>query len=339
MYEFFNRHAAVDADPHEPDLPIEEDQVLQVTPQGQVHLMGSARTFDFTRERAKTLAAERSPVSGADLLAAVETYLALPARSSPPRYRVLRARRVWNDPPLTDYGFIVETEPRIQALLHALPRGGGPQYFFPEVEQATLYVPHRSSLQELLLDQARELAEEPIRLALDVRGMGELTARTQRDQGDDFFHNYRSDYMYANHGLMLREPYAGRRVYDLLRVLDLLQHHGCRQIHLVGRGMGAITATLAAVLHPLVQQVTLHNALLSFHELTQDPRYTWPLSCMLFGVLNRFDLPDCLRDLIQRKNLTLVDPWDSRMQTWTAERLGYHLQELNLRDVRVRWSD
>jgi dienelactone hydrolase len=338
MYRFFNRHAGVNADPREPDRPIEEDHVLQVTPQGQVHLMGSARTSDFTAERAKALADQRKPLAGSDLAAAIEEYLALPARSKSPRYRVMRARRVWNDPPLNDYGFIVETETRIQALLHAIPLTGGPQYFFPNVEQATLYIPHRSSLQEILLGQARELEEEPIRFALDVRGIGDLTARTQKDRGDDFFHNYRSDYMYANHGLMLRESYAGRRVYDLLRVLDLFQTHGCRQIHLVGRGMGAITATLAAVVHPVVTRLTLYNALLSFHELTQDPRYTWPLSCMVFGVLERFDLPDCLRELMHSKRLTVFDPWNSRMQAWTADDLGLHLKQLDLPALPVRWT-
>ncbi|OHB80784.1 MAG: hypothetical protein A2W31_10105 [Planctomycetes bacterium RBG_16_64_10] len=67
--------------------------------------------------------------------------------------------------------------------------------------------------------------------------------------------------MYANHGLMLSESYRGRRVHDLLRVLDLFQAHGYRQIHLVGRGLGSITVSFAAALHPLVAQVTLHNAL------------------------------------------------------------------------------
>ena len=53
--------------------------------------------------------------------------------------------------------------------------------------------------------------------------MGQLTARTHKDRGDDFFHYYHSDFMYANHGVMLRESYAGRRVHDLLSVLDLFQ--------------------------------------------------------------------------------------------------------------------
>ncbi len=334
-YRFFNHYAGVNADPNEPDVPVEEDQVLQATPDGQVYRLDSARTFDFTRQKADVLAQHRSAVSGDRLIRKLKSCLALPNRSSAPRYRVLRARRVWNDPGLTDYGFLVETEPRILAILHAIPRDGSPQYFFPEVERTALYVPHRSALQEILLGQTADLEDEPIRFAIDVRGIGDLTARTQKDQGDDFFHDYRSDYMYANHGLMLREPYVGRRVHDLLRTLDLFQSHGCRNLHLVGRGMGAITATFAAVLHPVVTQVTLHNALLSYHELTQDPRYTWPLSAMIFDVLHHFDLPDCLQALHREKQLTVVEPWNSRMQPWSREQLAEHLERIGLADLRV----
>ena len=180
------------------------------------------------------------------------------------------------------------------------------------------------------------MPDEPVRFALDVRGMGELTARTHKDQGDDFFDPYHSDYMYANHGLMLREPYAGRRVHDVLSVLDLFQANGYQEIHLVGRGMGAITATFAAVVHPLVRQVTLHNALLSYHELTQDARYTWPLSAMVFGILREMDLPDCLLQLATQKNLALVDPWNSRMQVWDSGQLPAHLKSLGLDTLPVQ---
>jgi dienelactone hydrolase len=338
MYRFFNQHAQVDGSPAEPELPPEPEEVLRATPQGQVHLLGSRRTFDFTRQKANDWAARRDRLAGQQLVEAVGQSLALPERHGAPAYRVMRARRIWNSPSLTDYGFVVETEPRMVAMLHAIPRSG-PQYHFPRGQRATLYIPHRSSLKEMITGQAPHPADEPIRFALDVRGMGQLTARTHKDSGDDFFDPYHSDYMYANHGLMLREPYAGRRVHDALCVLDLFQAHGYREIHLVGRGMGAITATFAALLHPLVNRVTLHNALLSYHELTQDPRYTWPLSAMVFDVLKTYDLPDCLRHLAAEKHLALVAPWTSRMQPWPAEQLPAHLKSLGLDEVPIGASE
>jgi pimeloyl-ACP methyl ester carboxylesterase len=250
----------------------------------------------------------------------------------------MRERVIQSSPPLRHYGFVIETEPRVFAMLHALP-AKAPLFYFPAGESATLYVPHRSSLEEMVSGQAPPIPGESTRFALDVRGMGELTARTHKDQGDDFFHAYRSDYLYACEGMKLGESYCGRRVHDLLSTLDLFQAQGYRQVHLVGRGMGAITATFAAVLHPLVAQVTLHNALLSYHELTEEPRYDWPLSAMVFGVLEKTDLPDALRELAASKRLAVVDPWDSRMRTWKKEKLGAHLAALGLDGLRVQWSE
>jgi pimeloyl-ACP methyl ester carboxylesterase len=337
MYRFFNKHADIEASPTEPDIPVEKDENLQVTSKGQVHLMDSATTFGITSKVARDLAEHRQPVSGKALVEKVVQHLALPERKGPPHYRVLRQRVVWTKPTLRQHGFMVETEPGVLALLHAVVKSGA-VYYFPEAAQATLYVPHRSSLQEIILGQAPAVPDGGIQFAVDVRGMGELTGRTQKDDGDDFFHYYHSDYMYANHGLMLSEPYCGRRVYDLLRVLDLCEWNGYREIHLVGRGMGAITAAFAAIVHPVVKQVTLHNALLSYHELTQTERYAWPLSAMVFDVLHHFDLSDCLRELAAAKELTIIDPWDSQMRLWEKDKLQEHLPSLGLDKVGIRWS-
>jgi dienelactone hydrolase len=340
MYAFFNRHARIEADTREPQMAAEPDEVLQVTASGQVHQLKSQRTFDFTRAEAARVAARRARLSGKALSDELTKLLALPALTGAPRYRVMRERvieRPAPQRPLRDFGFVIETEPRIFAMLHALP-AQAPLYYFPKGEAATLYVPHRASLEEIIANQAPPPAAN-IRFALDVRGMGELTARTHKDQGEAFFHPYGSDYLYACEGMKLGESYCGRRVHDLLSTLDLFQAHGYRQLHLVGRGMGAITATFAAVLHPLVTQVTLHNALLSYHELTQEPRYNWPLSALVFGILAKTDLPDCLRTLAASKQLTIVDPWDSRLRLWKKEPLDAHLTALGLDELKVQWSE
>lgn len=342
MYAFFNRHARlVDASTREPEQAAEPDHILQVTAAGQVHQLKSQRTFDFTRAEAERLAAQRRRLSGKELADELSKLLALPARPAAPRYRVMRERvigRTAPQRPLKDFGFVIETEPQAFAMLHALP-AQAPLFYFPQGEAATLYIPHRSSLEEIAAGQAPPPPATNIRFALDVRGMGELTARTHKDQGDDFFHPYRSDYLYACEGMKLSESYCGRRVHDLLSTLDLFQAQGYRQIHLVGRGMGAITATFAALLHPLVVQVTLHDALLSYHELTQEPRYEWPLSALVFGILTKTDLPDCLRQLATAKRLTIVDPWDGRMRPWRKEQLGAHLTALGLNELKVQWSE
>jgi len=337
MYRFFNRHAEVTASPVEPDMPPEKDETLQVTVTGQTAALGAKRTFDFTSEAARQVAAKRKNLSGKALTDELAKLLALPARTAPPNYRVMRDRRI--SATLRDYGFVIETEQHnganVFALLHAIPKSG-PQYFFPKVETATLYVPHLSSLDEIAAGQAPPLADGEIRFALDVRGLGDMTARLHKDAGNDFFSPYGTDYFYSTLAMMWNESYCGRRVHDLLSTLDLFVANGCRQIHLVGRGLGAVTATFAAVLHPLVKQVTLHNALLSYHELTQDDRYQWPFSTLVHGILQRLDLPDCLRELAATKRLGIVDPWNARMQTWPREKVPAHLLSLGLEKLDVK---
>lgn len=340
VYEFFNRHLGVSAEPAEPAMPAESDATLQVTPTGQVLPLGSRRAFDFIRDEAGRLALRRKPLAGKALSSELTKQLNLPARQAPPAYRVMRERVIRRTPLFRDYGFVIETESQpapVFAMLHAIPKIA-PQYFFPEGKSATLHVPHVSSLEELLSGQLEYSADEPVLFALDARGMGEMTARTHKDQGDDFFHPYRSDYFYAGEGLKLGEPYCGRRVHDVLATLDLFQANGCQGIHLTGRGMGAITAAMAAVLHPLVTQVTLHNALLSYQELAEDPRYSWPLSAMVYGILNGLDLPDCLRELAVAKKLAVIDPWNSRMALWQKDKLPAHLASLGLEKLEIRWS-
>lgn len=339
MYKFFNRHAGVTASTVEPDVPAEKDETLQVTSSGQIAELNPKRTFDFTSAEAQQIAVTRKKLSGKALADELTKALALPSRTLPPNYRIVRDRRV--SPTMREYGYLIETEQfngaNIFALLHVIPKPG-PQYFFPNNKTATLYVPHLSSLEEIVAGKAPQLADGETLLALDVRGIGEMAARLHKDMGDDFFSPYGTDYFYSTLAMMWNESHCGRRVHDLLSTLDLFAANGCQEMHLVARGIGAITATFAAVLHPLVKQVTLHNALLSYHELTQDERYQWPLSTLVYGVLQRLDLSDCLRELAGTKRLSIVDPWNARMQVWPREKLAAHLQSLGLEKLEVRWS-
>lgn len=337
MYKFFNRHAGVVASTIEPDVPPETDETLQVTETGQTAAIGAKRAFDFTSAEAGNVAATRQKLSGKTLADELTKLLTLPARTATPNYRIVRDRRI--SPTMREYGYLIETEQHnganVFAMLHVIPKPG-PQYFFPNNKTATLYVPHLSALEEIVAGKAPTVADGEPLLALDVRGIGEMTARLHKETTDDFFLPYGTDYFYSTLALMWNESYCGRRVHDLLSTLDLFAANGCQEMHLVGRGLGSATATFAAVLHPLVKQVTLHNALLSYHELTEDDRYQWPLSTLPYGILQRLDLPDCLRELAATKRLSIVDPWDARMQVWPREKLSAHLQALRLEKLDVK---
>ncbi len=334
MYRFFNRHTGLRANAREPQpLKAEIPQTLHATPKGQVHyLRPKPRTVsDFTADAARELAGRRKPLAGAKLAAAITKRLALPKRAGPPHYRVMRTQ--WVHPTkamrLADNRFPIETEPGVQAMVHVFSKTR--LFHFPPGKSATLYVSHLSSRAELLEKQVP--AADPL-FAVDVRGIGAMAALTC--SLGEFFAPYDSDYMYATYGQMLNEPYSGRRVHDVLCALDLVADKGYRDVHLVGRGMGAIWATFAACLYPVVKRVTLHNMLLSYHELAQTPVYKWPLSSLVFGVLEAFDLPDCLRELARRKKLTLVAPWNAHQRPWKREALRAHLKALGLSGMRVK---
>jgi hypothetical protein len=108
---------------------------------------------------------------------------------------------------------------------------------------------------------------------------------------------------------MLDYPVAGQRTHDLLRVLAWLQAAGHREVHLCARGWGAVPATFAAMLSPLVVQVTLRHALTSYAAVTEVEQPRCPVALLLPGVLRDFDLPDCYAALAA-KRLALAEPWE-----------------------------
>lgn len=124
---------------------------------------------------------------------------------------------------------------------------------------------------------------------------------------DTFLSPYGSHYFYAAHSLMLDRPLLGQRTFDVLRVIQLLvaTRH---EIHLAGRGWGALPAAFAALLSENVKQLTLKNALSSFLEIATNADAKWPYAVMLPDVLRHFDLPDCYAAL-KSKNLKLIEPW------------------------------
>ena len=332
MLRFFNRHAGVDASGREARGPLAKDETLWATPSGQVHRMrGVRRVFDFTRDTAQALATTRRCVGPDALRRLLPRLLNLPRRRGVPHHRVLRQRPDADRRHVHHSSFAVETEPGIQAILHLWSKTSG-YFHLPDRRQATVYVPHVSSLQDVTGRQVPRRDDELF--SVDVRGLGQSTALTCNDT--ELFSAYGNDYFYAAHGQMLGESYLGRRVHDLLAVLDLLDATVTDHIHLIGRGMGALLATFAACLHPAVKRVTLKNALLSYHDLTQVPVQSWPLSSLPFGVLRHGDLPDCYRALAP-KRLTIVEPWTSQMRVWKPDALRRHVKTLGLgaRCVRV----
>jgi cephalosporin-C deacetylase-like acetyl esterase len=336
LYSWFNRATgttAVDSDrafdgvlqatadvkfSAEPEITIEKDETLWCTGQGQVAADKNTRTvFDFTREKSKQLASRRTELRGAALRQAVTDVLKLPEnRRGTPEYRNWRYLGSRSYPTKYAMSYTVETEPGVQAIVYRLtteswysrpPRAG---------KRAILYVSHLSSDNELreepLVREVMQAESDSPVFACDVRGIGESLPDTCNP--GSFHSSYGNDYFYAIHSLMLDRPYLGQKTFDVLRVLDWLGSVGHTDIHLVGRGWGALAATFAAVISDQVKQVTLKNALTSYAEIAESEHYNWPLSALLPCVLAQFDLPDCFAELNSKKL--------RRIDSWGAEPLG-----------------
>jgi len=310
MYRWFNRATGISQATTEPKLPLEKDETLWCAPGGQVAELKSRTVFSFTRARSQELGKARRKLEGKELVQAVTNLLKLPPRGPAPDYRILRSIGGRKYPKKHSTTYAVETEPGVHALVYMLLDQGHASRPPQGRTRAILYVAHHSSDAELreepLVAELIKAEPESAFFACDVRGIGE--SRPNTCGKDQFLQPYGNDFFYAIHSLMLDYPYLGQKTHDVLQVLSWLEANGCREVHLAAKGWGALAATLAAVLSPLVVQVTLKNALVSYSEVAESETYRWPLSALLPGVLKHFDLPDCYRAL-EAKKLRQIEPW------------------------------
>jgi dienelactone hydrolase/pimeloyl-ACP methyl ester carboxylesterase len=311
MYRWFNRCTRISDAKTEPTLVLEEEQALWCTPRGQVAELKSKPIYAFTQEKSRALAAKRLDLDGTALARTVAEVLRLPARTGAPEFRILRPLPDRRYPMKHALPYMVETDPGVHAIVYRLTNE--PLLSRPprDSNKAILYVSHASADEELRSERlVRDLLvagpDTPF-YACDVRGIGDSEPRTTTLNPDL---EYSTDYFYSSHAIMLDYPYVGQRTHDLLRVLDWLNEWGYGQIHLAGRGYGALPATFAALLSRHVTQVTLKNALTSYSAIAENKDYQSPLSALPPGILTSFDLPDCYREL-KHKNLTLIEAQSS----------------------------
>jgi dienelactone hydrolase/pimeloyl-ACP methyl ester carboxylesterase len=313
MYAFFLKHAGLKGDAAEGDLKPVPPRKLFVTPTGETHRAGSRRAFEFTADAAAELARRRGKPDERQLVAAAARLLALPKTDGPPEYRALHASRRFGTLPGQRFQFAVETEPGIQVILTTF----GPPHamMHPPTGELTLYVAHTSGQKDVAsIAELGKLArgKRPL-VVCDPRGIGQSRAMTCGSK--DFFDVYGSDFLYASQGEMFAESYLGRRVFDVLRVTDLLLAKGAKRVDLLGRGLGSVIVAFAALLHPSRPRARIFHYLPSFELIARTPAPRWPLSSLPRGVLKHFDLPDVYRVLARR--LRKDQPWDARMRPLT----------------------
>lgn len=314
MYGFFNKVTGISNTSTEPSLTLEKEETLWCTPHGQVGEFKSHTIFSITSQLSSSLQKKRGRVQGDALKQAVISALKLPSYEDLPYYRILRPSKNRLYPKNFACTYAVETESNIFTIVYRLD--DNPLYSRPPsgLKRALLYVSHQSAdmelRQETMLAEIIQMEPNSAAFACDIRGIGESKPNTC---GTNFLAPYGSDYFYGIHSNMLDYPYVGQKTLDVLKVINWLKSYGHDQIHLVGKGWGAIPATFAALLSNTVSQVTLKNAITSYSDIAENEDYKWPLSMMLPGGLKTFDLPDCYRELAV-KNLRLIEPWSAKAE-------------------------
>src|SRR5690606_2653478 len=91
----------------------------------------------------------------------------------------------------------------------------------------TLYIPHLSSESDVLSREVPQVG--PVLYTIDPRGVGRSQPQTC-DPHTTPTGAVGVEYFYHAQSLMLGESYPGRRVYDVLCVLDLLASRGARRV-------------------------------------------------------------------------------------------------------------
>jgi len=311
MYSFFCHHAKIDGQGKEPKIKVHRPQELWATKKGQVTKEKSKRVIDFSRRKLKEAERRRKGFSP-DILK--EKLSLSPFPELPPSYRVLRV--------INGYSRIaVETEEEVFTILK-YPAKKGITFHLPEGKEVILYLPHISSeddyrkeplLKNLLKDKRQVFA-------VDTRGIGESTSKTCSDKAD-FFSMYESEFFYASYGIMCGSPLAGRRTFDILRVIQLLKSIGYNSFEVVGRGLGGLIALYTACLEEGIKKITIKNCLSSFAEMVNSDLHKWPLSILLPDILLDFDIPDMRLYLKKRKQeVRFLEPWDAMLHRSTQKK-------------------
>lgn len=307
MLKFFCKQTGLNPYNKEVSSLVEKTENLWATRKGQVIDAGARPVYEVLGQTAKKIAEKRKRLSDSEVILEVKKILNVSMPENAPHYRILRPADEGEKTVTARYA--VETERNVRTILHKRLTETAHAGTLDVEKTVHLFIPHLSAEQDMNNDPiAKKLMKKGPLYCLDVRGMGESLP----DDSLDFFHPYGKDYMYHGHGLMLRQSYLGRRVYDILQVLNLLENEGADEIYLYGRGQGAILALFAGVLHKNIKKTVLKNLPLSFYEWTQVPVVTWPAANFPRGILKKLDIPDCLN--ILGKKVEVVEPWGPDMK-------------------------
>jgi len=289
MVSFFCKIAKKEIVELDPEIEIEKREDLDATKKGNVILEGSKPHYKIIKEKAEEIIKNRKKLNEDELKENVRKCLKIPENINIPHYRIL--------PPVTLKGkivgrYAVETEENIWVILKKINTEN--PYFLESEEEINLYIPDISSEDEI--KKGDRLKEEGKNYFIDVRGLGESIP----DSKKLFFHPYRYDYMFDGFYILLGESYLGKRIYDVLSVLKLLNSKGCNKVNLYGNNQGAIISIFVCLFSELIKNLFLKNLPESFYSLIEKPYVKLPSPNFPKGILKITDIPEILEVVKKR---------------------------------------
>ncbi|HOK56602.1 MAG TPA: alpha/beta hydrolase family protein [bacterium] len=278
----------------EPDIIIEKEKTLFATKKGNVLLEGSKPHFEIIREKTEIIIKNRKNFDESNLKNELKKILSIPESISIPHYRVLRPVSIKNE---SIGRYAVETEENIWVILKR--RNVKKPYYLEVEEEINLYVPDISSEDEI----KRFPDGKPSDYFVDVRGIGE----SMPDIKKYFFHPYRFDYMFDGFYLLFGESYLGKRIYDVLSVINLLNYLGCKRINLYGNRQGAIISLFVCLFSDLIERINLNKLPDSFYSLIKKPYTKLPSSNFPKGILKITDIPEILKIVEKKSEIKILN--------------------------------
>jgi cephalosporin-C deacetylase-like acetyl esterase len=306
---------------HEPPITPEKDQMLECTPTGQVVTsLGGYRIQDFNRAEAERLGAaiarrRGTPLFRDGLLTSIRQSLALPMTQPPPHAKGIGEVTVGG---LTIEKLLLETEPGIVVPLRVIfsKRSAEP---FPTV----LYLHDRDGSQDNPEVFENLTKAGRVVVVADVRGFGETMSHEHvLDTRIGYFHPrdaMDADFSYAS--LFLGRPLLGMRVWDALQVIAYLRSRpevDPLRITLAGQGWAGLIAVFTGALNPAVSAVAVESVPVSYTQMAVSEEDVEPVSLMLPGVLQHFDLTDVFEKISPRP-LLVLNPTDARTATMSQD--------------------
>jgi cephalosporin-C deacetylase-like acetyl esterase len=294
MVAFFNKAAGKPAPAPRPAITVLTDEVVKVTPLGDVHTQGSRYIKDLVADLAKDIVRARPSFALSDLPRRIKRVLKMRAPVKPPHHRRLfQQGQTREGTGQHVFRFVIEPAPGVSCLLRHVTGGDWNPYRLTPAADCHLYLPNLCSQVEL---------DDPVLMKgisdfwmLDVRGLGE-GALTSADPLEHYGH----EYMMHGHALLYGESLLGDRLTDVLAAVNLLRAEGAKRVHLSGRGQGAILALLAGVLDSSIATVAASGAPDSILQMVCAPLNGWPSVNFPSGVLKQFDLPEVRQFLGKR---------------------------------------